>query len=67
MKRKHIKIEDVQIGLNSAGGFCYDTGEVLEDGDLVYSITIPTAIDEDTFYFKSKRAANKYIKDNELE
>ena len=60
-------IEEVQIGLDTARlNLEYeDTGNLVEDQDFAYKISIPTAIDEDVIYFEEYENARDYLKDFE--
>ena len=57
-------IEEVEIGLDSAGKYeYYDTGRVLEDGDYAFRVTVETAIDEEYIYFEDRIEAEKFIEE----
>lgn len=60
-------IEEVQIGLFTADKNLYyqDTGNIIQDGDIAYRLTIPTAIDEETIYFEDYDNALNYLRDYE--
>ena len=55
------ELEQVQIGLGNAGKYeTLDTERVLEDGDVVWRLTIPALPEDEVYYFDDKEEAIKF-------
>ena len=59
-----MKIEQVQIGLDTAKKYLHyhDTGIRLEDLDIAFKVSVPTAIDFEDVYFEDEDKAKAFIK-----